>query len=72
LTGPDFFASESYVAYRWKTFHNAIAAAYPDLKLISTTLPAVNLTPKAEYNDGHIYEVSRSHLLWSDTKEAAG
>lgn len=50
----DFFEADSYVAYRWKTYHDAIAAAWPNLKLIATTRPETTLDPKEEYCQSRI------------------
>jgi hypothetical protein len=50
-------APQSYLAYRWAAFANAISAKYPQLKLISTTNYGVALNPTPKYVDIHHYEV---------------
>jgi hypothetical protein len=50
-------APQSYLAYRWAAFVNAISAKYPQLKLISTTNYGAALNPKPKYVDIHHYEV---------------
>ena len=53
----DFFASASYKEYRWRIFHDAIKAVYPDLHIIATTYPETTLEPKEEYSDRHVYQL---------------
>ncbi|KEP51093.1 alpha-L-arabinofuranosidase A [Rhizoctonia solani 123E] len=49
-------APQSYLAYRWAAFVNAISAKYPQLKLISTTNYGAALNPTPKYVDIHHYE----------------
>ncbi|KAG9112639.1 hypothetical protein FRC07_007881 [Ceratobasidium sp. 392] len=49
-------APQSYLAYRWAAFVNAISAKYPQLKLISTTTYGAALNPAPKYVDIHHYE----------------
>ncbi|KAG8762441.1 hypothetical protein FRC11_009395 [Ceratobasidium sp. 423] len=49
-------APQSYLAYRWAAFVNAISAKYPQLKLISTTNYGAALNPVPKYVDIHHYE----------------
>ncbi|QRV80273.1 alpha-L-arabinofuranosidase [Ceratobasidium sp. AG-Ba] len=49
-------APQSYLAYRWAAFANAISAKYPQLKLISTTNYGAALNPTPKYVDIHHYE----------------
>ncbi|KAG8764049.1 hypothetical protein FRC12_008310 [Ceratobasidium sp. 428] len=52
-------APQTYLAYRWAAFVNAISAKYPQLKLISTTAYGAALNPAPKYVDIHHYEASR-------------
>ncbi|KAG8745044.1 hypothetical protein FRC10_009018 [Ceratobasidium sp. 414] len=49
-------APQSYLAYRWAAFVNAISTKYPQLKLISTTTYGAALNPTPKYVDIHHYE----------------
>ncbi|KAG8705329.1 hypothetical protein FRC09_003029 [Ceratobasidium sp. 395] len=51
-------APQTYLAYRWAAFVNAISAKYPQLKLISTTTYGAALNPAPKYVDIHHYEAS--------------
>ena len=47
---------QSYQAYRWKAFHDAIKSAWPELKILATTQPITVLDPPEEYSDRHVYQ----------------
>ncbi|KIY68387.1 glycoside hydrolase family 51 protein [Cylindrobasidium torrendii FP15055 ss-10] len=53
----DFFAPDSYQAYRWAAFANGLEAAYPGkFKYLATTYEDVtSLEPKPAYYDFHQY-----------------
>ncbi|KAJ7597801.1 hypothetical protein C8J56DRAFT_1041974 [Mycena floridula] len=49
----DLFQPDSYAAYRWSAFVDAIGAKYPDFEFLATSLPSTALTPaykKSELN----------------------
>ncbi|KAF8607097.1 glycoside hydrolase [Ceratobasidium sp. AG-I] len=55
----DFFASNTYVQYRWKAFVTGIQAAFPNsgFEYLATTYPETALEPAYTYLDFHQYNV---------------
>ncbi|KAJ7597816.1 glycoside hydrolase superfamily [Mycena floridula] len=51
----DQFQANSYAAYRWSAFVDAIGAKYPDLEFLATSLPSTALTPAYKKIDFHMY-----------------
>ncbi|KAG6812633.1 hypothetical protein H0H92_001716 [Tricholoma furcatifolium] len=51
----DQFQPDSYAAYRWKAFVDAISAKYPQMEFIATTLPSTALDPGYQKIDFHQY-----------------
>ncbi|KAF9566985.1 glycoside hydrolase [Agrocybe pediades] len=51
----DSFQPDSYAAYRWKAFVDAISAKFPNMEFLATTLPSTALTPAYKKIDFHQY-----------------
>lgn len=52
----DFFATDTYLAYRWQDFVGNLSAAFPQLNFLATTMtfdPV--LTPGPKFYDVHVY-----------------
>ncbi|KAK7473005.1 hypothetical protein VKT23_001109 [Stygiomarasmius scandens] len=51
----DNFQSDSYAAYRWQAFVDAIGAKFPQMEFLATTLPSLALNPPYQRIDFHQY-----------------
>jgi alpha-L-arabinofuranosidase len=54
----DQFQQDSYAAYRWSAFVNAISAEYPEMEFLATSLPSLALNPPYKRIDFHQYNTS--------------
>ncbi|KAF9067274.1 glycoside hydrolase [Rhodocollybia butyracea] len=52
----DQFQEDSYAAYRWSAFVNAISAEYPEMEFLATSFPSLALNPPYKRIDFHQYD----------------
>ncbi|KAI0264655.1 glycoside hydrolase family 51 protein [Gloeopeniophorella convolvens] len=56
----DFFAAETYQAYRWRDFYGNLSSQFPDIRFLATTRPwNPVLSPTPPSYDAHVHDVPR-------------